>query len=218
MTTVRTLADPLFNSIINKGEPTMNDQPTAVDCQTTEEWTEERKQAFEKASAYAPLTTDITPSEGVLGTNVPIQGVSGNTYAPMDTSPKPQETRLDQLTTLLNETLKQMVIEITNSKAQPELADTVEQVLTQANWFYDMVKESIDENHDIESLVDDRVDDRVGSAVDEWFSYNFTLTDHCDIDDIVGDALDDKLESIVEEKLEELLSEKLANAKITVSF
>jgi hypothetical protein len=110
------------------------------------------------------------------------------------------------------------VLEVNNTKAQPELADTIEQVLTQANWFYDMVKETINDNHDIESLVDDRVDDRVGSAVDEWFSYNFTLTDHCDIDDIVGDALDDKLESIVEEKLEELLSEKLANAKITVNF
>jgi hypothetical protein len=218
MTTVRTLADPLFNSIINKGEPTMNDQPTAIDCQTTEEWTEERKQAFEKASAYAPSTSVITPSEGVLGTNVPIQGVSGNTYAPMATAPQPQASRLDQLAMQLQETIKQIVLEVNNTKAQPELADTIEQVLTQANWFYDMVKESIDDNHDIESLVDDRVDDRVGSAVDEWFSYNFELTDHCDIDDIVGDALDDKLESIVEEKLEELLSEKLANARITVNF
>jgi predicted house-cleaning noncanonical NTP pyrophosphatase (MazG superfamily) len=136
----------------------------------------------------------------------------------MDTSPQPKESRLDQLTTLLNETLKQMVIEITNNKAQPELADTIEQVLTQANWFYDMVKETINDNHDIESLVDDRVDDRVGSAVDEWFSYNFTLTDHCDIDDIVGDALDDKLESIVEEKLEELLEEKLKNATVNIRF
>jgi hypothetical protein len=136
----------------------------------------------------------------------------------MDTSPQPQASRLDQLAMQLQETIKQIVLEVNNTKAQPELADTVEQVLTQANWFYDMVKETIEDNHDIESLVDDRVDDRVGSAVDEWFSYNFTLTDHCDIDDIVGDALDDKLESIVEEKLEELLAEKLANARITVNF
>jgi hypothetical protein len=208
MTTVRTLADPLFNSIINKGEPTMNAESSSqIVCKTTEEH-----------EHTAPLTTDITPSEGVLGTNVPIQGVSGNTYAPMDTAPQPQASRLDQLAMQLQETIKQIVIEVNNTKAQPELADTIEQVLTQANWFYDMVKESIDDNHDIESLVDDRVDDRVGSAVDEWFSYNFTLTDHCDIDDIVGDALDDKLESIVEEKLEELLAEKLANARITVNF
>ena len=91
-------------------------------------------------------------------------------------------------------------------------------MLTQANWFYDMVKETIEDNHDIESLVDDRVDTRVGEAVDEWFSYNFELTDHCDIHDIVTDVLDDKLEDIVSEKLEELLAEKLQNARITVNF
>ena len=208
MTTVRTLADPLFNSIINKGEPTMNAESSSqIVCKTTDEH-----------EHTAPLTSVITPTEGVLGTFVPIQGVSGNTYAPMDTSPQPQASRLDQLAMQLQETIKQIVIEVNNTKAQPELADTIEQVLTQANWFYDMVKETIEDNHDIESLVDDRVDDRVGSAVDEWFSYSFELTDHCDIHDIVGDILDDKLESIVEEKLEELLAEKLANARITVNF
>jgi hypothetical protein len=207
MTTVRTLADPLFNSIINKGEITMNNE---IICETTEEH-----------SHAEPSTTLITSSQPVVGeiptnTNAPVQGVSGATYAPMDTNP--QASRLDQLAMQLQETIKQIVIEVNNTKAQPELADTIEQVLTQANWFYDMVKESIEDNHDIEALVDDRVDDRVGSAVDEWFSYTFELTDHCDIHDIVGDVLDDKLESIVEEKLEELLAEKLANARITVNF
>ena len=165
-------------------------------------------------------TTFINPSVDSVSTSTTatIQGVSGAVYAPMDTNPQPQETRLDQLTTLLNETLKQMVIEITNNKAQPDLPQAVETILQEANWFYDMVKETIEENHDIESLVDDRVDDRVGSAVDEWFSYNFTLTDHCDIDDIVGDALDDKLEDMVREKVEEILEEKLKHANITVSF
>jgi hypothetical protein len=208
MTTVRTLADPLFNSIINKGEPTMNAESSSqIVCKTTEEH-----------EHTAPLTSVITPSEGVLGTNVPIQGVSGNTYAPMDTSPQPHASRLDQLAMQLQETIKQIVIEVNNTNAQPNLQETIETTLQQANWFYDMVKESIEDNHDIESLVDDRVDDRVGSAVDEWFSYSFELTDHCDVHDIVGDVLDDKLESIVEEKLEELLAEKLANARITVNF
>jgi hypothetical protein len=200
MTTVRTLADPLFNSIINKGETTMNNESTQIDCQTGEE---------------RPLTSVITSVDSMSTT---VQGVSGNAYAPMDTTPQPQASRLDQLTTLLNETLKQMVIEITNNKAQPDLPQAVETILQEANWFYDMVKESIEDNHDIESLVDDRVDDRVGSAVEEWFSYNFNLEDHCDLNDIVADVLDDKLESIVEEKLEELLAEKLQNARITVNF
>jgi hypothetical protein len=193
---------PELKSLTNPQGETMNDH---IICETGEE---------------RPSTTFINPSVDSVSTSTTatIQGVSGANYAPMDTSPQPQETRLDQLTTLLNETLKQMVIEITNNKAQPDLPQAVETILQEANWFYDMVKETIEENHDIESLVDDRVDDRVGSAVDEWFSYNFTLTDHCDIDDIVGDALDDKLESIVEEKLEALLEEKLKHANITVSF
>ena len=201
----KTLADPIFQSIFNKGELTMNDELNQIDCQTGEE---------------RPSTSVINPSlcESTQTQPQPIQGVSGAVYAPMDTSPQPQASRLDQLAMQLQETIKQMVIEVNNTKAQPELADTIEQVLTQANWFYDMVKETIEDNHDIESLVDDRVDDRVGSAVDEWFSYTFELTDHCDIHDIVGDVLDDKLESIVEEKLEELLAEKLANARITVNF
>jgi hypothetical protein len=202
MTTVRTLADPLFNSIINKGESTMNDQ---IICDTTEEHSH-------------PSTTFINPSVDTLSTSQPIQGVSGAVYAPMDTSPQPQASRLDQLAMQLQETIKQIVLEVNNTKAQPELADTVEQVLQQANWFYDMVKESIDDNHDIEALVDDRVDNRIGDAVDEWFSYSFSLSDHCDIDELVADALDDKLEDIVSEKLEELLEEKLKNATVNISF
>lgn len=204
----KTLADPAFASIFNnpQGETTMEN--TTIDCQTGEE---------------RPSTTLITSSQPVVGeiptnTNAVVQGVSGAVYAPMDTSPQPQASRLDQLAMQLQETIKQIVLEVNNTKAQPELADTIEQVLTQANWFYDMVKESIEDNHDIESLVDDRVDNRVGEAVDEWFSYNFELTDHCDIHDIVTDVLDDKLEDIVSEKLEELLAEKLQNARITVNF
>lgn len=202
MTTVRTLADPMFASIFNKGETTMND----IICETTEE-----------------RTTDIStpPVDNVSTPNQPIQGVSGASYAPMDTSPQPKESRLDQLTTLLNETLKQLVIELnkqTHAQSQPDLADTVEQVLTQAVWFTEMVKESIEENHDIEDLVNDRVDDSIGDKVDEYFNYNFSIEDHCDLNDIVGDAIYDRLDGIVAEKLEELLAEKLKNANITVSF
>ena len=224
--TARTLADPMFASIfnnavvepydadaikqalINHGEKIMNNEPTAIDCQTGEERT---------------FTTLITPTPPVDSVSTTVQGVSGATYAPMDTSPQAQQqTRLDQLTTLLSETLKQLVIEINNTKAQPELADTVEQVLTQAVWFDEMVKDKLDDclerNHDIESLVNDRVDDSVGDKVDQYFSYEFSLDDHCDINDLVQDAVDDKIDAIVEEKLEQLLEEKLKHATVTVSF
>lgn len=188
----------------------MNAETRIIDCQTTEE------------HSHAVPTTIITPTPcGELPHNPtqPVQGVSGAVYAPMDTSPKPPSSRLDDLTTLLNETLKQLVIELNKqTNTQPDLKDTVETALQQANWFYDMVGEHIDENHDIESLVDDRVDDRIGDAVDNWLSYSFDINDHCDLDDLMSDAVDAKLEDLVTEKLEQLLEEKIANATITVKL
>jgi hypothetical protein len=135
----------------------------------------------------------------------------------MDTTPQAQKqsTRIDQLLLVLATTLEEIIGEM---NATSSLEQAVETTLQEANWFYDMVKETIDEQHDIEAIVDDRVDNRIGESVGEWFSYNFSLEDHCDLNDIVADVLDDRLESLVEEKLEALLEEKLANARITVNF
>ncbi len=204
MTTVRTLADPMFNSIINKGETTMSYESTAIDCQTGEE---------------RPSTSVITPSEGVLGTNVPIQGVSGNTYAPMDTSPQPQDqnARVKMLMDMLTTTLNQLVKELqTPSQPQTDLEEAVGTALENAQWFKEMVEDTA------KDLVEEQdFDYEIGRAVEREMQ-SFDPNDYVDFDDLVRDAVEDRIDELVseavEERLADLLEEKLANAKVNISF
>lgn len=204
-------------ALINHGRKIMNEQANQIQCDTTEEHSHAMATPV-STTIHTSSLCESTQTQGIpTQPTPPIQGVSGAQYAPMDTTPQAQKqsTRIDQLLLVLATTLEEIIGEM---NATSSLEQAVETTLQQANWFYDMVKETIDEQHDIESLVDDRVDNRLGDAVDEWFSYSFSLTDHCDIHEIVTDVLDDKLEEIVEEKIEALLEEKLANARITVNF
>ena len=232
--TARTLADPMFASIfnnavvepydadaikqalINHGEKIMNNEPTAIDCQTGEERT---------------FTTLINPTPPVDSVSTTVQGVSGNTYAPMDTSPTPPSATPqtdEQLTRLFKQLQDTMTLIIQLSTArqqinqQTDLEEAVSTALECADWFRhrveDATSEYIEKNHDIESLVNDRVDDSVGDKVDQYFSYEFSLDDHCDLNDIVGDVLDDRLDEMVREKVEEILEEKLKHATININF
>ena len=201
MTTVRTLADPLFNSIINKGEPTMHNEPTAIDCQTGEE---------------RPSTTLINPSL-CESTQTQIQGVSGAVYAPMDTSPKTPEqdrnARVDMLMEMLTTTLNQLVKELqAPSQPQTDLEEAVTVALEQADWFRHRVEDATSEHIDNMDFAYE-----INNAVERELR-SLDINDHCDIDDMVRDAVEDRIEEIVTEKLEELLEEKLANARITVNF
>jgi DNA-binding protein Fis len=199
----KTLADPLFNSIINKGEPTMNNESTAIDCQTGEE---------------RPSTTLINPSlcESTQ-TQTQIQGVSGAVYAPMDTSPKTPEqdrnARVDMLMEMLTTTLNQLVKELqTPTQPQTDLEEAVGTALENAQWFKEMVEDTakdLVEEQDFAYEINNAVERELRSL---------DINDHCDIDDMVRDAVEDRIEEIVTEKLEELLEEKLANARITVNF
>ena len=197
----KTLADPLFNSVINKGEPTMHNEPTAIDCQTGEE---------------RPSTTLINPSL-CESTQTQIQGVSGAVYAPMDTSPKTPEqdrnARVDMLMEMLTTTLNQLVKELqTPTQPQTDLEEAVTVALEQADWFRHRVEDATSEHIDNMDFAYE-----INNAVERELR-GLDINDHCDIDDMVRDAVDDKLEDIVTEKLEELLEEKLANARITVNF
>lgn len=184
-----------------------------ITCETTEEH-----------SHPTSFTSVITSSPPVDNVSTMVQGVSGAVYAPMDTTPRPQAEQdninINLAVIQVTRALENLVTALRDAQpqAQPDLKDTIETTLQQANWFYDMVGQHIDENHDIESLVDDRVDDRIGSEVDEWLSYNLNINDHVDMDELVSDAVDAKLEDLVTEKLEQLLEEKLANATITVKL
>lgn len=210
--TFKTLADPVFNSIINKGELTMNYESNAIDCQTGEE----------RPLTYTPTasTTLINPSlceSTQTQTQVQVQGVSGATYAPMDTSPQTpeqqQNARIKMLMEMLNTALNGLFKELqTPSQPQTDLEEAVGTALENAQWFKEMVEDTA------KDLVEEQdFDYEIGQAVAEEMR-RFDPNDHVDFYDLVSDAVDDKLESIVAEKLEELLEEKLANARITVNF
>jgi hypothetical protein len=205
MTTVRTLADPLFNSIINKGEPTMHNEPTAIDCQTGEE---------------RPSTTLINPSL-CESTQTQIQGVSGAVYAPMDTSPKTpeqdQNARVKMLMEMLTTTLNQLVKELqAPTQPQTDLEEAVGTALENAQWFKDFVEDTC-----AERVGDLDFEYEINNAVERELR-SLDINDHCDIDDMVRDAVEDRIDELVseavEDRLADLLEEKLANAKVTINF
>jgi DNA-binding protein Fis len=78
-----------------------------------------------------------------------------------------------------------------------------------------LIEDAMDNRYDMEELVSQGVDDKVASEVEQYFSYNFNLEDHCDVQELVNDKLDDMLDDMVQEKVEEILREKLSSATIT---
>jgi hypothetical protein len=135
----------------------------------------------------------------------------------MDTSPKTPEqdrnARVDMLMEMLTTTLNQLVKELqTPTQPQTDLEEAVTVALEQADWFRHRVEDATSEHIDNMDFAYE-----INNAVERELR-GLDINDHCDIDDMVRDAVDDKLEDIVTEKLEELLEEKLANARITVNF
>jgi hypothetical protein len=208
--TSTTLADPIFNSIINKGEPTMNNEPNAIDCQTGEE---------------RPSTTLINPTppvDSVSTQTQTIQGVSGASYAPMDTSPTPPNANLNYLMAQLTATLTNIIEELTKAKSeQTNLEEAVSVALEQADWFRHRVEDAV-----TDTIRDTDLDYEIGNSVERYMENGFDANDHVDFQDLVNDRVDDviedmvaeKVQDILEERLASLIEEKLANANITINF
>lgn len=122
------------------------------------------------------------------------------------------EAIIDEMMTQFSIKLKLLLTTlITQTKAQPHADDQslqacVDAVLEQAGWVGDKIDTAVNDYIDNEVAWSEIVSDPVSSAVDNYFSYEFSLTDHCDIDDIIADKLDDRLEDIVQERLNEMLS------------
>jgi ribosome-associated translation inhibitor RaiA len=67
--------------------------------------------------------------------------------------------------------------------------------LQQGSWFTEKVNEAV-ENVDFEDAIKDAVSDEVGSIVENYFSYEFQLSDHVDINDMVREQVEEKFENI----------------------
>lgn len=78
---------------------------------------------------------------------------------------------------------------------QQSLQDCVTTVLQQGSWFNEKVAKAIDDA-DIEDIVRDVVNEEVTSIVENYFSYEFQLSDHVDVDDLVREQVQEKLENI----------------------
>jgi hypothetical protein len=92
---------------------------------------------------------------------------------------------------------------------QGSLQETVALVLKQSDWFKDMVAEAVEESIDNGNF-EDAVSSQVSSCVDSYFCHEFSLDDHCDVNEMVNDAVSDKIEEVVAEKLE--------SASVSISF
>ena len=132
--------------------------------------------------------------------NTPITGVSGATYAPLNTTPQAVDIR--QAMSLIQEGLSQLTTLITSLSARvgenppqnPDLHETVALVLQQADWVRPLLKEKLEMiGDDIANYIEDTVRDRMETEVNSWFSNEFILSDHVDIDDMVREVVEDRL-------------------------
>lgn len=151
-----------------------------------------------------------------------IQGATGAQYTPIDTKQyegvavQPTVQQLAQQLTQSFTTLINAILELQPQPVSEGLNQACSTVLENAEWFNKMVNDSmVDavEGHDFSS----DIETAVGSEVEQYFNYNFNLEDHCDVYDLMRDAVDDKLEDMVQKKLEKILNERLSTATITFS-
>lgn len=193
---------------------------TQITCETNEEH-----------SHPTPTPTSTTIITSSLGQAVPISGVSGAVYAPMDTTPQAQTP--EQSTIKINLAVQQVTRAMENlvnalrtaENPQANLEEAVNTTLEQAEWFDGRVSAYLDEK--VEEYVNDKdFDYEIGNQVERYMRNEFDANDHVDFRDIVADRVDDLIDDIVSEKVEEavearlseILEEKLANANITINF
>lgn len=201
-----------------------------ITCETTEEhnhlYTPPEPSSFSLGHLSSPPQTGHAVPNPTP--NQPIQGVSGNTYAPMDTNPQPtqpkQETTLDRLMDLLNATLREIVKEVQTQNAnqtQPNLEETVSTIFQNADWFdramIERVSKTISEND---------FDYEIGNQVERYMRNDFDPNDHVDFAELVNDRVDDVIDDMVqeavdrhlEEHLSQLIEDRLTNATIRIEL
>ena len=133
---------------------------------------------------------------------------------PLPKSQVSPEAVIDEMLYTIKQSLLLLATVISQPKAQPEgdppsLQETLSLTLQQAKWFKDMVQEAVEESLD-DGNFGDAVHSQVGAHVESYFCHDFSLDDHCDVNEMVNDAVADKIEEVVAEKLE--------SASVSISF
>jgi hypothetical protein len=152
-------------------------------------------------------------------------------HAPVPQPTLCEPTQTPDLATIINTICTQLQLlstVISQSKAQPEgaqgnsLQECVSLTLQQADWFRNMVRETIVDEVSLEDVVKDIVKDEIESEVESYFSNQFDPTYHFDFGDAVSsevsdqldDVVRDRLDEVVQEQLEEVVAEKLKNIRV----
>jgi hypothetical protein len=138
------------------------------------------------------------------------------------------EAVIDEMLFTIKQSLLLLATVINQSKAQPEgaqgnsLQECVSLTLQQADWFRNMVRETIVDEVSLEDVVKDIVKDEIESEVESYFSNQFDPTYHFDFGDAVSsevsdqldDVVRDRLDEVVQEQLEEVVAEKLKSIRV----
>lgn len=98
-------------------------------------------------------------------------------------------SQLQLLTSVISQTQRNSLAE------QQSLQDCVTTVLQQGSWFTEKVNKAV-EDVDFEDVIKDAVSEEVSNIVESYFSYEFQLSDHVDISDMVREQVEEKFENI----------------------
>jgi hypothetical protein len=151
-------------------------------------------------------TTLPTTTEEEEAMNAITQASAEVLHKPQPSQVNP-EALIDDMVTHFAIKLKLLLTTVIQpNPTPPEMQACVDAVLEQAGWVGEKVDKAVVEYIENEIDIADECNDKISNCVDNYFSYEFSLTDHCDIDDIIADKLDDRLENIVSERLQEMLS------------
>lgn len=186
-----------------------------------------------------PTTADEAVKTVAEMSRVPVLNISdgGRTvhYTTPQFSPEPQTGEVlpnPDLPTIINNICAQLQLlatVISQAKAQPNttppeganLKDCVEQVLQQAVWFDELIKDRVEACVD-EEMVREAAKDCVEREVECYFDYRFDVNKHFDFNEAIHDAVSDQIDSAVsdqiDDKLEEVVAEKLSEASVSISF
>jgi hypothetical protein len=133
------------------------------------------------------------------------EAMNAITQASAEVLHKPQPD-LEQILKTISEQFALLSTVIQPNPTPPEMQACVDAVLEQAGWVGEKLDKAVTDYIDNEVSWAEVTSDLVREGVNNFFSYEFSLDDHCNIDDIVADKVDDRLEEIVNEKLQEMLS------------
>lgn len=181
---------------------------------TTQDLTDKQKDEILAEQIRKERMDSVTKQQAQ--TTEPIQGATGARYEAIDfkkfEAPEGGVKQVVNIEAVIDDMMfkfKQSLLLVVESikQTQPvsssvggDLMQTVDTVLNQADWLVEKIENAMDNRYDMKDLIEegmhDTISERVSTEVEDYFQYNFQLSDHVDIDDMVREAVEAKLQNI----------------------